>query len=307
MPSPTSRQSHIDTALTNLAVGYSNAAYVADQVFPSVPVNKISNKYFIFDKAAWFRDDADVRAPGTEAKDSAYTISTDSYVALEYAIGKIVTDEEVDNADAPLRPFETAARYCADKIALRREKDVMDLVFSTSWSSSATPSVLWSNDAADPFGDIETGLDTVAKAIGRRPNTGLIGAGLWRYLKNHPDVIDRVKGGATVGNAAVALLDGVAAMVGLERLLLVSPIIDTATEGKTASLGYIAGNHLALLYVPGSAAISDPAAGYVFTLASPTVDRFRLETRYATKLVARSSWDAKLTATDAGYLIKSAA
>ena len=307
MPSPTARQSHIDQALTNVAIGYSNAAYVADQLFPAVPVNKISNKYFIFDKASWFRDTAGVRAPGTEAVEEDYTISTNSYLALEYAIGHLVTDEEVDNADAPLRPFEAAARFLADKIALRREKDVLDLAFGATWAASATPSVLWSNDAADPFGDIETGMDTVAKAIGRRPNVGMIGAGLWRYLKNHPDVIDRVKGGATVGNAAVGLLAGVAEIAGLERLLLTNSLVDTATEGKTASLGYVGGNHMLLAYVTGNPAISEPSAGYVFTLKSPTVDRFRLETRYSTKLVARSSWDAVLTATDAGYLVKSAA
>lgn len=307
MPTPTSRQSHIDQALTNLAIGYSNATYIADQVFPPVPVNKISNKYFIFDKAAWFRDTAAPRAPGTEANEEDYTISTNSYLTIEYALGHVVTDEEIDNADAPLRPFETATRYLADKILLRREKDVLDLVFSTSWASSATPSVLWSNDAADPFGDIETAMDGVAKLIGRRPNVGVIGGGLWRYLKNHPDVIDRVKGGATVGNPAMGLLDGVAQIAGLERLLLASSILDTASEGKTASLGYVAGNHMLLAYVTGNPAISEPSAGYVFTLKTPSVDRFRLETRYSTKLVARSSWDAVLTATDAGYLIKSAA
>lgn len=307
MPSPTSRQSHIDQALTNLAVGYSNAAYVADQLFPSVPVNKISNKYFIFDKASWFRDTAGVRAPGTEAVEEDYTISTNSYLCVEYALGHVVTDEEVDNADAPLRPFETATRFLADKIALRREKDVLDLAFGTGWASSATPSVLWSNDAADPFGDIETGMDVVARAIGRRPNVGVIGAGLWRYLKNSPEVIDRVKGGATVGNAAVGLLSGVAEIAGLERILLTTSLVDTAAEGKTASLGYVGGLHMLLAYVTGSAAISEPSAGYVFSLKTPTVDRFRLDVRYSTKLVARSAWDTVITATDAGYLIKSAA
>ncbi|KKM62911.1 hypothetical protein LCGC14_1516840, partial [marine sediment metagenome] len=58
MPSPTARQSHIDRALTNVSVAYSNADYIGPQVFPTVPVQKQSDKFFVFTKGNWFRDDA---------------------------------------------------------------------------------------------------------------------------------------------------------------------------------------------------------------------------------------------------------
>ena len=47
---PALAQIHIDQALTNLSVMYRNAAYVGDQVLPILPVNKRSNKYFIYRK-----------------------------------------------------------------------------------------------------------------------------------------------------------------------------------------------------------------------------------------------------------------
>mgnify|MGYP001583108182 FL=1 len=78
MPSPTARQSHIDTALTNISIGYRNAQYIAEQIFPAVPVGKQSDKFFTFTKADFFRDEAGVRAPGTRAARVAYNISTDS-------------------------------------------------------------------------------------------------------------------------------------------------------------------------------------------------------------------------------------
>ena len=54
MPEPTARQSHIDRALTNVAIAYSNAAFVWPEIFPRVPVQKQSDKFFKFDKEAWF-------------------------------------------------------------------------------------------------------------------------------------------------------------------------------------------------------------------------------------------------------------
>ena len=44
---PAISQIHIDQALTNVSVMYRNQSYVADQVLPSLPVAKRSNKYFV--------------------------------------------------------------------------------------------------------------------------------------------------------------------------------------------------------------------------------------------------------------------
>ena len=171
MPEPTGRQSHIDTALTNVSIGYTNARYIWREVFPIVPVKKQTDKFFTFGKAAFFRDETAVRAPGARAKLAEYTIATDNYVCLEKALAKLVTDEDIDNADAPLQPMITATKFVTDQIDKAVEKDVTDLVFSTGWSSSATPGILWDNLGSDPLGDIETGMNAVAKLIGTDPAT----------------------------------------------------------------------------------------------------------------------------------------
>ena len=53
MPSPTLHDLHVDQLLTNISIKYMNqpSAYVADQVFPLVQVNKQSNKYPVYSKA----------------------------------------------------------------------------------------------------------------------------------------------------------------------------------------------------------------------------------------------------------------
>ena len=309
MPSPTARQSHIDAALTNVSIGYSNARYVFDQVFPTVTVRKMSDKYFVFDKDSWFRDESAVRAPGGKAKRAEYTLTSSAlYICLEKALAKLVTDEEVDNADAPLQPFVTATKFVTDQILKSQEKDVIDLVFGNSnWSNSATPGTLWSNPASEPLEDIETAMFTVAQAIGREPNVGVIGRGLWRYLKNHADLIDRVKYGQTPGSAAYVNESGVAALIGLDRLLVTRSVIENAAEGVTGSQVFIGGTHMWLGYVPAGAALAEPAAGYTFSFKNREVNRFRDDEAHTAIIECRANWDAKITAPDAGYLIKSAA
>uniref|UniRef100_A0A6M3KKL0 Putative capsid protein n=1 Tax=viral metagenome TaxID=1070528 RepID=A0A6M3KKL0_9ZZZZ len=307
MGTPTARQSHLDVALTNVSIAYKNAAYIFDQIFPIVPVKKQTDKYFIFDKAAWMRDETAVRAPGTKAARADYTISTSNYLCAERALAKQVPDEVVENSDDPLRPLVTATNYVTDQVLKRMEIDVLGEIFGTSWSGSATPSPVWSDDTADPLGNIETGMFAVAGSIGREPNVGVIGRGLWRYLKNHPDVIDRIRYGGGPGNPAFVTPEAIAALVGLEKLLVARSLYDTALEGATAATTFIGGNHMALLYVTPMAALDTPSAGYVFSWKNREVNRFREEQEHADVVEARASWDVKLTAVDAGYLIKSGA
>jgi hypothetical protein len=49
MPMLTASQVHIDQPLTNLTVAYlqSQDNFIADKVFPNVPVDKKTNKYYI--------------------------------------------------------------------------------------------------------------------------------------------------------------------------------------------------------------------------------------------------------------------
>ena len=81
MPQPTMGQSHVDAVLTNISVAYAQQAgnFIADKVFPTVPVDKKSDKYFTYTKNDWFRDEAQRRGPGTEPAGGGYNLSTDTY------------------------------------------------------------------------------------------------------------------------------------------------------------------------------------------------------------------------------------
>lgn len=308
MANPTSQQVHIDNALTNISIAYRNANYIADSIFPNVPVQYISNKYFVFTKADWYRDEAAVRAPGTRAQRIDYNVSTSNYVCIEYAAAKSVADEVVMNADTPLRPLAEATEYVTDKLMLRKEKDVADLAFGAgTWSSSATPGILWSNDTSDPIGDVNLAVDTIIQSIGRKPNKGVIGRGLWRHLVKHPDLLDRVRGGATPGNPAMVNAALIASLFEIEQLLVGDAVIDSGPEGGTASRGYVWGNHLLVAYVAATPSLMTPSAGYTFQFKTRQINRYREDQEHADVVECLENWDAVATAADAGYRIVSAA
>ena len=57
MPSPTQADVHINVPLTNVSVAYmqSSSSFIADKVFPKVPVNKQSDLYWKYSKSDWRR------------------------------------------------------------------------------------------------------------------------------------------------------------------------------------------------------------------------------------------------------------
>lgn len=307
MAKPTYQQIHTDVPLTNISIAYTPGTFIAPNVFPLVPVQKISNKYFIYTKSDWLRREAATRAPGTRAARGDYGLTTSNYVCIEYGMAKGVPDEIVDNADDPLKPLVEATNWVTNQLMLEQEANVANVAFGTGWSSSATPGVLWSNDTSDPLGDIETGMNTVVGTIGVNANTGVIGRGLWRYLRNHPDVVDRIKYGATPGSPAIVTLQAVAALAGLDSIQVGIAINDTALEGAASSVAYIWGNHFLLEYVPSGPSLMTPAAGYLFTYQNRIVSRFREEQERQDVVECIQSWVAVQTATDAAYFIKSAA
>lgn len=301
MPAPTAQDVHINKPLTNIAIAYRNPTYVgAEFLFPVVPVRKQSDAYFIFDKGAWFRDLAAPRAPGTRAKEADYFLSTDTYVCREYALSHVIPDETRENADNPLRPDRDAVELVTDLLKLAQEIRIADLVTTSSnWENSATPATKWDNDASDPIGDVEVAVETMVSVIAREPNKGVMGREVWTELKNHPDLLDRIKY-TERGVMTPELLQG---LFGIPRIRIGNAIKNTAPEGQADSFSFVWGKNFLLLWSPNAGGLMQPSAGYVFQWKPFAVRRFRRDEEFADVVMVRHSVEEKITAKDAGYLI----
>ena len=61
--------------------------FVADQVFPNIPVSMQSDRYYTYDRGYFNRDEMQERAPGTESAGSGYEVDNTPGDVREHRVG----------------------------------------------------------------------------------------------------------------------------------------------------------------------------------------------------------------------------
>lgn len=316
MGQPTQSSVHVDKPLTDISIAYMNdrSAYIADKVFPIVPVDKQSDKYFTFDKAAFFRDQARKRGDAQESAGSGYNVSTDTYYCDVWALHKDVGDQTRANTDNPLNADRNAALFVTEALLIRREKEFVDTAFvAGAWATAVTPASLWSDPTnSDPLGNIETAKTAILQSTGREANVLVLGYEVFTKLKNHNDLKEMVK----YTSSRVITEELMASLLGVQRVLVPKVVIDSAADGASGvSMAFAYGKHALLCHVPASAGIEIPSAGYIFAWRGLDgsfgnmglrMKKFRMEHLEADRVEGELAIDVKVTGSDLGYFMPNA-
>jgi hypothetical protein len=321
MAQPTKSDIHVDRPLTNISIAYIQRAedFIASKVFPIVPVMKQSDKYFIYSRESWFRSDAQLRGPGTISAGSGFELTTATYSADVYAIHKDVSDQVRANADAPIQLDRNATEYVTQQLLLKRELTWAEAFFTTGlWTGASTGTDLvggtdftvWDDVSSTPINDITEQADAMAKKTGFRPNTLVLGPEVYTQLKNHPDVLDRVK----YTQRGVVTEEILASLFDVRRVMVARAIKITTNEGATATYAYVHGKNALLCYVAPAAGLMVPTAGYTFTWQGlfgagrdgMRVKNFRLEERESDRIEGELSYDQKVVGADLGVFFSAA-
>jgi hypothetical protein len=310
---------HVDQVLTQISIGYPNVGLVGDVLFPPVGVRKQSDKYYVFGREGWLPED-DVRAPGTEANEiPGLALSTDTYYANEHSLQIPVTDEERENADAPLSPDRDGTELVTSKIWIGRELIQKNLAttaanYAAGLSTTLSGTAQWNDYAnSSPISDVKVGKRAVNAQIFMEPNVLIMPYAVMSMLEDHPDFIERIK----YSERGVITAEIIAGLLGFEKVIVAGAGINTANAGQAASLGYIWGKDVVMAYVPPRAGMRIPAYGYEFVWGyggntPQVVDRWREDKRKSDLIRVSRRYDIKHTAVDgagkviAGYLIKNA-
>lgn len=179
-----------------------------------------------------------------------------------------------------MTPDLEAADFCMDALLRAQEIRIANKTTGGSalWAYAASPTTQWTSDTSDPIGDIETAINGVVSAIGRMPTVAVMSYDVWRRLKVHPDILDRIKYTRPGATARPADLSD---WFGIDKFLVGTQLYDTAKEGATSSVSYIWGDGLWMGWVPGAPGLRTPAAGYVFEWQTRNIMRYRMETRHS--------------------------
>lgn len=318
MPQPTHGQVHIDAALTNLSVAYLQDAsqFIAGRVFPMVPVDHKSDKYFTYTKGDFRRNTAKPRAAGTESAGGGFNMSTDNYSAETYALHKDVPDDIRNNADAAVNVDADASRFVMEQLLIQKEVQWAADNFTTGiWGTDVvggTDFTAWGDASSDPETDIDAGKAKGLRVTGKMFNTLVVGYAVHQALKKHPLITERYK--YTSSESITAEM--IAAFLEIDQYWVAMASYNTAQEGAADVDSMILGSHALLCYVTPSPGLMAVSAGYTFVWknasgglnnAGVAMSTFRMQHLKSDRVEGEFTYDHKVVATDCGYFFSAAA
>lgn len=310
---PTPGDVHVDRALTDLSVAYSQsrANFVADQVFPKIPVQHRSDSYFKYEREQFFRTDVQLRAPGTETAGTGFGITTDSYLCKVYGIHKDVDDQTRANSDSPINIDRDATELVTQQVLQHKEQSFVTSFFGAGiWAFNPSTTTKWDDAASTPIEDLRDLIVDMTKATSYKPNTLVIGPEVWQAIVDHPDLLDRVKYTSGPAMASEAL---VAQLLGIDKVLTAWAVKNTQAEkdgtfDPTTDMDFHFGKHALLLHVNPSPGLNTVTAGATFTWSGlygsgadgVRIKRYRMEPIASDRIEAELAYVQKVVATDLG-------
>jgi hypothetical protein len=329
MPLLTPNSVHIDQPLTNLTIAYvqDQSNFIADKVFPTVGVDKQSDKYYIYDRDNMNRTgDVKALAPRTEVNRIGMSLSNSSFYADVYGLGMDFDQQTLANEDAALDIRAAGAQTLTNRLLIHREEQFATNFFAASiWGTEYTGVANADNDTAaevtqwsdytnsTPIVDVTTARRTMQlKSGGFKPNTMVVGKEVRDILINHPDILARLNGGATVTNTALITNAKLAEIFEVENFYVMEAVKNSSAEGVAESNAFIGGKAALLVHSPASAGLMTPAAGVTFawnnlqgvnnlgvTVESFSDDALKRQ-QVAEHIQVKMSYDMKVTGADLG-------
>jgi hypothetical protein len=306
------RAAHIDHHLSNVAINYRPAGFIAGDIFPVVPVPKQSDTYVIFEQADLFRHENTRRSRGGEANKIHSRVSSAGYYCNNFALKADVTLEDRANADPVfVQQFEEGRVHrVQDALFLDWEiRAAAQVTDPANVGSSSAVGSAWSDYAnADPLGDIWTAIDNVELATGYRPNRILFSGTAWRHFRRNTAVIDKATNPHLTGGGLYPSARQV------EDLLELSVLVgnawhNSAGEGLPLDLTQIWQDHVLVYYAPEQPSIETPSFGYYFRWAAPGLPNMQVERhpydsrRHCDEVEIGYYQDELITAKPLGFLV----
>jgi hypothetical protein len=306
--------------LTQISIAWMQDAdeFVASKAFPTLPVEKQGDRYYVYERSFFYRNEMKPRAPATESEGGGWEVdNTPTYFCDPYALHKDIDDQIRSNADPVINMDRDATEYLSLQAKLNQEILWAAEYFTTGvWTGGTggtdiTPSTLWDASGGDPIGDIDLEKEVVKSQTGYTPNLLVLGARAFRGIKNNSDVVDRIK----YTQKGIVTLDMMAGLFGVDRVMVAGGVRNSAAEGVTPSYDFIAGSNDALLvYAAPRPSLLHPTGGYTFSWtgylgAGPEgnrISRFRMEHLKSDRVEIEQAFDQKLVSSVMGAFFSNA-
>ena len=252
----------VNPVLTAIAIAYRNPdiALIADDVLPRTPVQQ-EFKYLKYALADGFTvPDTTVNRKSTPTEVDFAAIEIIDKV-VDYGLDDIIPREDIDADNQGIDPMGMAVSYLTNLINLARERRVAALVFNPA---SYAPGLSVTLSGTDQWSDQEDSNPVVAISDAldipiMRPNIAIFGQQTWTKLRQHPLLVQAVKG--TAQGAGIITRQEFADLFELQQVLVGAGFANTAKKGQATALARVWGKHAAFIYRDRA---SGPQGGVTF-------------------------------------------
>lgn len=299
-----SKSQKFDKLLSDVSVKYSPSGMIHAEAAPMVNVKRDKDSYRVYDRN--WRIPETIRADKGLARQHEWDISTSSYNLENHALKDYVTQDEKDNFDEIDYRADTVVEL-TEKIAMRKEKSLATLCAVANFSNgvSLAATALWSLDTtvSNPIPMFDTGCSVVMQNSGVKPNWAIVPRDSYVAAKNHGQVLERVK--YTSREMSEGIL---AALLGVEKLLVPHQNEDTSAKGIASALSPIFTNDFVLLgYSPARASVKSVSTFLMFQKSKPPVRTWIDDEREGAEAIEVSyKYQFKVVASLTAYYINNA-
>lgn len=329
---PEGRTLYFNQPLTQISTAYGQyGRWIADQVFPNVPVARQGDLYWKYPRSDWMRTIAGVRAPATETPGGGWEMESDQYYAHVYGVHKDVDDQtRVNAAGGGFNLDADAARWVTEQLLIKRDRLWVDSFMRTGvWTgasgigggANALDLVGGAADGSnifmkfnlpgsDPIRLIQTQVIGMARTTGTRPNVLVMGPDVWNALTQNQSVLSRIQ----YSERGIITEDLLRALFNVDRIVVTWTIENTAPRGAVDSINFMNSKSMLLVYSPARAGLQTLSGGYIFTwdgllgagAFGTRIKRFRMEEIASERVEGEMAFDMKVVSPDVGVFFSQA-
>lgn len=324
MPNLTPGDLHVNVPLTQIMVAYQQqtAAFVADQVFPNVPVQFQSDFYYIFGRKSFLQSQAQKRAPSTETPGVEWVMKKETFFCDTWGLHHDIEDQLRANADSNWQLDRTGTELITQQMLLRREKEWMNAFFKTGvWNTdltgvAAAPAanqfIQFDQAGSSPMTVFRNLILNFRLRTGVTPNVAVFGPTAWNALIDHAEIVDRVK----YTQAGFLTEDIVARAIGINRIIVAEAVEATDQEEELVAVQapttqFLANDSILVAYAAPNASRNIPSAGYTFSwngylgasAYGGRIKKFRMEPIASDRIEIEAAFSMKVVAPELGTFL----
>ena len=312
MPQPTIVDVRpVNPVLTNMSIAGRNKNFLAEKIAPFSVQPQKSGTYFTYTPSYWMRvPTGSVRASDAPYTQLGYGVANSTYSTVEHGYEKLLPDPVRNASQTPEDLQMKDVQFLTNALQLDLEKSVADKLFTSSvWGAgdvTLSGAQQWDDYAnSDPIKDAKTARLAIHQLVGEFPNTMFIGISSWQKLIEHPLLLEKYK----YTQKGILTEDLVAAVFGVEEVVVGDTSYNSAAEGQTAVGANIWGNN-ALFLCRNTPTLGVANGAYTFIWDeignNPwAIQDYREEKLRGTMTRILTHWDIEVVSSSFGYMLNS--